>query len=268
LRGARNVWVANGPDFAARQVTHYTGDDGMPIASLRLTPDGNTAVYARGSETNDQGEVADPTNNVSQPEQQVWAVDVAGGEPRLLGAMNCAPEGCEDIEISPDGQSAVWVGAHELWIAPVSGKEAARKLAYIRGNNSQPQWSPDSKKIAFVSNRGTHSLIGIYEFGKGTLRYADASVFHDVLPRWSPDGSRLAFVSLTGAGGGFFSGRSQPWAIFVWDVASGKAKEIWQSANDANGSYPGEEWQEPAFQFAAGNRITFASEQDSWMHLY
>src|SRR6185437_4008215 len=58
VRGARNVWAADGPDFAARQVTHYSGDDGMPIASLRLTPDGNTIVYARGSETNEQGEVA------------------------------------------------------------------------------------------------------------------------------------------------------------------------------------------------------------------
>ncbi|MGC1264808.1 MAG: prolyl oligopeptidase family serine peptidase [Candidatus Acidiferrum sp.] len=268
LRGARNVWVADGPDFAARQVTHYTGDNGMPIATLRLTPDGNTVVYARGSETNDKGEVADPTNNVLQPEQQVWAAEVAGGEPRLLGAMNCNPEGCEDIEISPDGQYAVWVGAHELWIAPVSGKEPARKLAYIRGNNSQPQWSPDSKKIAFVSNRGTHSLIGIYEFGSDTLRYADPSVFHDMLPRWSPDGSELAFISLTGSGGGFFSGRTQPWAIFVWDVASGKAKEIWQSANDADGSFPGGEWQEAAFQFAAGNRIVFASQADGWVHLY
>ena len=268
VRGARNVWVADGPEFAARQVTHYTGDDGMPIASLRLSPDGNTVVYARGSETNDQGEVADPTNNVNRPEQQVWAADVAGGEPRLLGTMNCNPEGCEDIQISPDGQYAVWAGAHELWIAPLSGKEHARKLAYIRGNNSQPQWSPDSKKIAFVSNRGTHSLIGIYQLGSDTLRYADPTIFHDTMPRWSLDGSELAFIRLTGSGGGFFSGQLQPWTIFVWNVATRTAKEIWQSSDDANGSFPGEEWQDAAFQFAAGNRIVFASQADGWVHLY
>lgn len=66
--------------------------------------------------------------------------------------MNCSPEGCEDIQISPDGQYAVWAGAHELWIASVSGKEAVRKLAYTRGKSSQPQWSPDSKKVVFVSH--------------------------------------------------------------------------------------------------------------------
>src|SRR6185437_5658744 len=82
------------------------------------------------------------------------------------------------------------------------------------------------------------------------------------------DGSQLAFISLTGSGGGFFSGQTQPWAIFVWDVASGKAKQIWQSANDANGSFPGGEWQRDAFQFAAGNRIVFASQAEVWVHLY
>ena len=267
MRGARNVWVADGPEFAARQVTHYQGDDGMPIAAVQLTPDGNTVVYARGSETNEQGEVADPTGNVTQPQQQVWAVEVAGGEPRLLGAMNCGFEGCEDIQISPDGQYAVWSGRRDLWIAPVSGKTAARKLAYIRGNNSHPQWSPDGKKIAFVSNRGTHSLIGIYELGSQTLSYADPSVFRDMLPRWSRDGSKLAFLRLTGSGGGFFSGRLMPWGIWVWDAATAKVKEIWHGGNDAKGSYPGE-WEEAAFQFAAGNRIVFASQEDGWEHLY
>src|SRR6185437_10245935 len=32
LHGSRNVWVADGPGFNARQLTHYTGDDGMPAA--------------------------------------------------------------------------------------------------------------------------------------------------------------------------------------------------------------------------------------------
>src|ERR1700728_1625565 len=61
-KGVRNVWVADGPDFihSARQLTHYSADDGQPIASLRLTPDGKTAVYALGSEVNDSQESANP----------------------------------------------------------------------------------------------------------------------------------------------------------------------------------------------------------------
>ena len=267
-RGSRNVWVADGPEFSGRQVTHYTGDDGMPIASLKLTPNGNTVVYARGSETNAQGEVADPTNDVHQPEQQVWAADVSNGEPRLLGTMNCGFEGCEDIQISPDGKYAVWSARHALWLAPISGAEPARQLAYIRGDNAQPQWSPDGKAIAFTSERGAYSLIGIYRFDNQRLQYVEPSVFRDVLPHWSPDGSKLAFIRLTGGEGGFFSGRLQPWTIWVSDAASGKASQIWASTADANGSYPGSEWESAAFQFAAGDRIVFASQADGWVHLY
>src|SRR6185312_7713305 len=267
VRGSRNVWVADGPAFTGRQLTHYTGDDGMPIASLKLTPNGNTVVYARGSETNAQGEVADPTSDVHQPEQQVWAADVSNGEPRLLGTMNCGFEGCEDIQISPDGRFAVWSARHALWLAPISGAQPARQLAYIRGDNAEPQWSPDGKAIAFTSNRGEYSLIGIYRFDSRTLQYVDPSVFRDMLPRWSADGSKLAFIRLTGGRGGFFSGRLEPWTIWVWDAASGKASQIWASASDANGSYPGE-WESDAFQFAAANRIVFASQADGWVHLY
>ena len=269
LRGSRNVWVADGPGFDARQLTHYSGDDGMPIASLQLTPDGATVVYVRGSETNAKGEVADPTSNVQQPEQQVWAADVASGRPRLLGMMDCAVEGCEDIQISPDGKQAVWSGQRKLWLAPVSGTQPARPLAYIRGDNAQPRWSPDGKQIAFVSDRGTHALIGIYRFGDATLSYVAPGVSHDTLPRWSADGSRLAFIRKMGDGNGFLSGQPQPWAIWVWNSADCKAGEIWQSHDDANGSYAGlDEWQSNAFQFAAGNRIVFASQQDGWVHLY
>src|SRR5271154_6015321 len=99
-KGERNVWIADAPNFAARQVTHYTGDDGMPIAALQLTPDGKTVVYARGTEANEKGEIADPTSSVEKRVQQVWAVDVDpadshSAEPRLLGDMGCDQEECE-----------------------------------------------------------------------------------------------------------------------------------------------------------------------------
>src|SRR6478736_986438 len=60
-KGVRNLWVADAPNFAARQVTRYSGDEGLPIASLRVTADGRTLVYVRGSEANESGRVADPT---------------------------------------------------------------------------------------------------------------------------------------------------------------------------------------------------------------
>src|ERR1700740_2388485 len=79
LKGAQNVWVADGPRFEPRQVTHYMGDTGQPLASLRITPDGKTLVYARGTEINGDGRAANPTTETQQPKQQVWVIDVEGG---------------------------------------------------------------------------------------------------------------------------------------------------------------------------------------------
>jgi dipeptidyl aminopeptidase/acylaminoacyl peptidase len=269
MRGVRNLWVADGPEFVARQVTHYSLDDGMEITSLRITPDGKTLVYARGSETNAQDEVADPTSDVQKPAQQVWAVDVASGQPRLLGEMNCGHEDCEDIELSPDGQFAVWPARDALWIAPVSGAVPAHPLCYVRGSNVDPQWSPDGKEIAFTSARGDHSFIAIYDFGRQSLRYLQPSVDRDSLARWSPDGKWIAYVKTNGGERGLpmIPVRPQPWSIWLADAASGQAHALWRSGDQMNDSIP-RLTESDSFHFAGENRITFSSEADGRNHLY
>jgi len=273
-KGERNVWVADAPNFGARQVTHYTGDDGMPLAALKLTPDGRTVVYARGTEANSAGETADPTSGVEKRTQQVWAADVDKGEhnsdePRLLGDMGCDEEGCEDIQVSQNGEFALWSAKKQIWIAPISGKDKAKALTFVRGSSSQAKWSPDGKKIAFVSDRGDHSFIVIYEFGRNTLRYVAPSADRDLYPRWSPDGSQIAFVRLVGKQmkQPLIPQLPLPWSIFVYDVARDSAHEIWKSGSALDDSLP-LLTEDASFQFAAGNRITFSSEQDGWNHLY
>ena len=267
-KGVRNVWVADAPGFAARQVTHYSDDDGMDLNSLRLTPDGRTVVYSRGSELNSAGEVADPTSNVARPNQQVWAADVDQGEPRLLGDLNCTREGCEDIELSPDGTMAVWAARGQLWVAPVSGAVPAHQLAFVRGENDSPQWSPDGSEIAFLSHRGDHSFIAIYNFGRESLRYLAPSVDRDSMPRWSADGKQIAFVRIHGLEERLplLQIRPNPWAIYVADASTGQGHAIWRSTEQLTGSLPNLT-ENKSFHFV-GNRIVFASEQDGWNHLY
>jgi dipeptidyl aminopeptidase/acylaminoacyl peptidase len=277
-KGVRNVWVADGPDYvhSARQLTHYTADDGQPIASLRLTPDGKTAVYALGSELNDAGESANPASLARGATQQVFAVTVDGGDgaARLLGDMGCPEEGCEDIEISPDGAWAVWSAKKKLWLASIDGKQQAKELLHVRGSADSPKWSPDGKHIAFVTERGSHNLIAVYDFGgassaENSIRYLAPSVDKDGMPRWSPDGKWVAFLRQPGSEDHLplIPVRPRPWSLWIADAATGKGHMLWQSGERPEDSLP-EINPDDSFRFGADGRIVFASERDGRNHLY
>ena len=289
-KGERNVWVADAPDFAGRQITHYQGDDGQDIFAVKLTPDGKTAVYARGSEVSGEGHVANPANEVKEPKQQVWAVEVDSGKLRFIGDMGCSEEDCADIQLSPDGQWAVWVGArHHLWIAPVAGDKPARQMSELRGEESEPQWSPDGRHIVFTSSRKDHAFIAIFDLTADgvaqKVRYVSPSVDRDFAPRWSPDGKKIAFIRTPGAENHLplIPVRARPWAIWVAtvettlppNVASLRAagpvehilgRELWHSGNAMNDSLP--PFAAESLKFGADGRIVFCSEQDGRNHLY
>jgi len=268
-RGERNVWVADAPEFAARQVTHYEGDDGQDIFAVKLTPDGQIVVFARGSEVSSEGHVANPETNPREPKQQVWAADVATGKTRLLGDMGCGEEDCEDIQLSPDGLTAVWVGPkNHLWIANVAADKPARQLTELRGEESEPQWSPDGKHIAYTTSRRDHAFIAIYDVAEQRVRYVAPSFDRDFAPRWSPDGRQLIFIRTPGAENHLpmIPVRAHPWAIWLADAGRGEAHEIWHSLKEMNDSLP--PFASESLKFGAEGRIVFSSEQDGRNHLY
>jgi dipeptidyl aminopeptidase/acylaminoacyl peptidase len=267
-RGVRNIYVAEGPSWTARQVTHYTQDDGQELTNLAFSHDGRTIVYVRGGDHDAnwsaEGNLPpDPSSSPEQPAVEIWAVPAAGGAPQRLA------EGDEPV-VAPRGGMVAFTRNDQIWSVPLDGSRPAERLFFDRGEDGSPVWSPDGTRLAFVSNRGDHSFIGIYVDSATPIRYVAPSTSRDFAPRWSPDGSRIAFVRTAGAGGApqtILELHPRPFAIWTADAATGAARRVWQSPATLLGSYPTSQGG-VNLHWAAGDRLIFLADLDGWPHLY
>ena len=266
-RGARNLWMAEpAPDgsYKSRQLTAYTEDDGQDLGQVTWSADGQSLVYTRGGDLEfTNGSYPNPQNNPQGVEQDIWAISVSGGAPKKLAEGYSAA-------ISPKGTTVAYLFKAQVWSANLDGSDKPQQLIHANGNASELRWSPDGSKLAFVSRRGDHGFVGVYDVTAKSVAYIDPGVDNDREPAWSPDSHRVAFIRLPVAKGNLpFSPRreGEPWSIRIADASTGKGQEIWR-ADSGSGSAFHEVVAENQLIWASGERIVFPWEKGGWIHLY
>ncbi len=267
VRGVRNVWIADGPALTPRQVTQFKADDGQELTGLTFSPDGRTLVFVRGGDHDANWPAKDnlqpdPDSSLDEPKVTVWLADPTGAKP-------AAPITEGDAPALTDAGMLAYVKAGQVWTAKLDGT-AAHKLFFDRGKDGELAWSPDGRRLVFVSNREDHAFIGIYGGADRPLSWLAPSSSRDDAPVWSPDGMRIAFTRQPGIGGApepRLTDIPHPWSIWTADAATGAGRRVWNSDKTLHGSYPRVE-NEANLHWADTGRLVFLSTQDNWPHLY
>jgi dipeptidyl aminopeptidase/acylaminoacyl peptidase len=110
----------------------------------------------------------------------------------------------EDPRFSPDGRWIAFVHVsvdrvgncyrRAIWLAPTDGGPARRFTAGAKSDTT-PRWSPDSRRLAFCSNRdGEVTQIYTIELAGGEARQLTSLPNGASEPAWSPDAGRIAFL--------------------------------------------------------------------------
>lgn len=182
------LYVINADGTSLQRLTHRTGADSKPTWS----PDGSRLAF-----------VSRPPGGPRYYLPEIY----------VLTDFNPSHQPLTDIAYSdripvwsPDGTRIAYVTERLSWdpqireygeihISNADGS-GQKQLTDNDSTDSRPAWSPDSTRIAYVSDYdGDADIYTINADGSGIKRLTNND-HPDSRPVWSPDGSRIAYVSL------------------------------------------------------------------------
>jgi Tol biopolymer transport system component/DNA-binding winged helix-turn-helix (wHTH) protein len=189
VEGAKEIYLVAVTGGEPRRLTFEDNvRPGSFTAGLAWMPDGREIVFA---------------SNRSGP-FQLWRVPTAGGTPVRVGVH---AQELSFPAVARDGSQLAWIQTSfdtNIWHVPISDPTGPRvaptPLIASTAHDSNPQYSPDGQRIAFVSSRtGTNEVWVADRDGRKPMRLTNRGGPVTGTPRWSPDGREIAFDSQVAA---------------------------------------------------------------------
>ncbi|HWK52211.1 MAG TPA: prolyl oligopeptidase family serine peptidase, partial [Steroidobacter sp.] len=197
---------------------------------------------------------------------EIASVRLDTGEVRSFGPGNGAVP-------SPVNDDVVFVRGGQIWLANLARADEATQLIQDAGAATELSWSPDGKRLAFISNRKDYSVVGVIDIASRNIRWMSPGVDIDYSLRWSRDGKRLAWIRMPSMAesfltDAFFAKREgESFSVWVGDVATGVGTKVWTA--DAG---PGSLFQpiegSTSLLWSADNRLLFPWESTGWLRVY
>lgn len=216
LKSTTHIWRVRVDGTGRRQMTY--GD--ASCTSPAWFPDGKKIAFlsTRGKPKNREED-----SSREGPKNQIFVMCIDGGE---AWRVTDHKEGIRSFEISPDGEKILFISPDplskeekekrkkkddaevvdekfrmsHLWVYDIEKKQACR-LTGGPFTVSDAHWSPDNKRILYVSRPNTRvddswkSDIWVVDLVSRKPRKLYENPGRDTSPRWSPDGKTIAFAS-------------------------------------------------------------------------
>jgi tricorn protease len=180
--GPQNIW-RKPLGMPATQVTRFT--DGR-VLWPSITRDGRRIAFERDFE--------------------VWTLETATGRaarvPITLRGAGSQPAAermsytsqFQELAVAPDGRKLAFTVRGEIFAVSAKDGGTAARVTRSPALEGQSSWSPDSRRLVYVSARSGALNLYSYDFTTGIEARLTSQPLHDVTPHYSPDGREVAFV--------------------------------------------------------------------------